>query len=222
MDEMIPKHSKLIYKTDSKNIYSNYGYLVLSAIVEEVSGQKYEEYVQNNIIAKASIGADDYIGFEFTKSTATAYQKRGTLMHFIYSKMVDTEKYFGSKTKDWQSYKNLHMEGVGFGGGFANSRALAQLFLQVLDYQIISEKTLNLTFEKQYYKKNKQSKMCLGWWHENVNGNICYHHAGGGGGYTCEVRVYPEKGIVRIMMMNKTQAFSDLKLFSKIDKLWLD
>lgn len=222
INEMIPKHKQLKYKPGTKNIYSNTGYLVLSAIVEKVSGQKYEEYVAQNIFSNTKLENTDYLGFEYSDLTATAYQKRGTLMHWIFSSMVDTDKFYAAKVGRWQTYNNLYMKGVGFGGGFANTGGLAKLYVDVLNHKVLKEQTLNSTFESQYYKKNKKSKQTLCWWTGEVNGYKAFHHAGGGGGYSCEIRVYPEKGIVRIIMMNKTQDFSDLKLFSKLDKLWLE
>lgn len=220
--EMLPKHSALSYKVGQKNVYSNYGYMVLSAIVEQVSGQAYKAYVQDNIIARVSLQPNSYLGFNFTDATATAYQKRGTFMHFVFSKMVDTDTYFGPKYDRWQSYHPLYMEGVGFGGGFANAQGLADLFLAVLDHKILSEETLKLTFEPQTYKKGKESKQALGWWLGSLHGQTCFHHAGGGGGFSCDIHIYPQQGIVRIMMMNRTQSFSDLRMFTKVDKLWFD
>lgn len=219
--EMLPKHQKTKYTPGKKNRYSNYGYLVLSAIIETISGLAYEEYIHENIIAPAELTAGNYMGFQYTEQSATGYQKRGTLMHWAYSAMVDTKTFYGPKTKKWQSYRDLYMEGIGFGGGFANAQGLAQLHLAVLNHKILSKKTLNISFEPQTYKGDKVGKQTLGWWHESVMGNKAFHHAGGGGGYSCEVRVYPETGTVRIMMMNKTQTMQDLKLYSQIDELWL-
>lgn len=222
MDEMIPKHKELKYKPGRKNSYSNTGFLLLSAVIEKVSGMEYEEYIQKNIIQLANLNPDQHVGFVYTDKTATGYQKRRTMMHWLYSKMVDTDKFYGKKTKDWQSYNNLYMQGIGFGGGFANSKGLAELFLNVLNYNLLNEHTLQTTFEEQIYKKNKVAKQALGWWNGMVSGNKAYHHAGGAGGYSCEIRIYPEKGLVRIMMMNKTQSLRDLKMFSEIDKLWIE
>ncbi len=221
INKMLPKHKELSYSPGKKNRYSNYGFLVLSAIVEEVSGISYEKYVNENLIEPAKPDPQDYVGFNYTGQTATGYQRRRTIMHWIYSGMVNTDRYYGAKTKKWQSYNNLYMEGVGFGGGFANARGLSKLFIALLNNNIISENTLQATFESQMYNKEKVSKQALGWWNGSVAGNKSYYHPGGGGGYSCEVRVYPEKGIVRIMMLNKTQTYSDLRMFSKIDRLWL-
>lgn len=222
LKENLTAHSELAYAPGSKNVYSNAGYMVLSAIVEKVSGMSYENYVKENIISKVQLSDNDYIGFEYSDKTATGYQRRKTLMHWLYTIMLDTDKFYGSKTSKWQSYNNLYNEGISFSGGFANATALATLFRAVMKNSILSKETLNQTFEPQYYNSTKQSKQALGWWIGKVNGHINYHHAGGGGGYSCEVCIYPEIGIVRIMMMNKTQTFGDLKMFQKMDELWLD
>ena len=49
MQYALPKYNKTIYKAGNKNVYSNYGFLVLSAIVQKVSRVDYENYVNKNI-----------------------------------------------------------------------------------------------------------------------------------------------------------------------------
>ena len=219
----LPKHQKLSYQPGTKNSYSNYGFLLLSAVVEKVSETPYQTYVKENIIKKAELSDSNNVGFEFTENTATAYEKRRTLMHWLFSMMVDTKKYYGVQHKDWQSYKDLYIDGVGFGGGFANARGLAELFMAVHKNKIVNGESLQSTFEVQTYKDGKkESKHALAWWRGNVNGHQSFHHAGGGGGYSVEVRYYPDLGTVRVMMMNTTQTIGDLKRFENIDKLWLE
>jgi len=158
IEEMLPKHKGLTYKSGTKNRYSNFGYLVLSAIVEKVSGLKYEEYIKKNISQPVQLAPTDYLGFKFTDSTATGYVKRRSFMQLVYSIMVDTKKYYGTKTKDWQSVHNLYIEGYGFGGGFANAKGLAKIFTELNSYNLLNEETLLTTFEPQHYKNNKVSK----------------------------------------------------------------
>ena len=217
----LPKYNKTIYKAGNKNVYSNYGYLILSAIIEKASNLKYEDYIFQNITSKINLTDQDYLGFKYTNQTATGYQKRKTLMHWIYTILIPTEKYYGSKTKTWQSLNNLYMKGLGFGGGIANARAISALMLALMDHKLMRQPFLNKTFEYQTYKKHKKARQTLGWWHGKVNGHQSFYHPGGGGGYSCEVRIYPDKGLVRVMLMNKTQSLKDLKLFEEIDQLWL-
>jgi len=113
------------------------------------------------------------------------------------------------------------MKGIGFSGGYANARTLSILMLTLMKGQLIESNTLKETFKPQSYGRGKISKQTLGWWHGKVNGYQSYFHPGGGGGYSCEVQIYPDTGLVRVMIMNKTQTFGDLKLFKTIDKLWL-
>lgn len=45
----------LDFKPGSRFAYSNFGYTVLGRIIEKITGQRYEEYVSNNIFAPAGI-----------------------------------------------------------------------------------------------------------------------------------------------------------------------
>jgi len=76
----LAEYNKTISNPGQKNVYSNYGYLVLSAIIEKVTKMSYENYIKQYIIAKSELTTKEYLGFKYTDKTATGYQKRKTLI----------------------------------------------------------------------------------------------------------------------------------------------
>ncbi len=47
---------------DTKNVYSNTGYFILAAVIEKLSGQSYETYIRNNVLAPGGVGGNMYVG----------------------------------------------------------------------------------------------------------------------------------------------------------------
>ncbi len=52
VDDMIiyATKNRLRYRPGSSSVYSNLGYIILGKVIEEVSGESYEDYVQDNIL----------------------------------------------------------------------------------------------------------------------------------------------------------------------------
>ena len=63
--------------------------------------------------------------------------------------------------------------------------------------------------------------MCLSWFTGELNGNKYFTHAGGGGGYYCEIRIYPDQGLGSVVFFNRT-GFSDERYLDKVDKLYFE
>jgi len=63
--------------------------------------------------------------------------------------------------------------------------------------------------------------MCLSWFTDNLEGKKYFNHAGGGGGYYCEVRIYPEAGIGSVIMFNRSGMRNE-KYLDKLDKYFFE
>jgi len=62
----------------------------------------------------------------------------------------------------------------------------------------------------------QKSNMSFGWFTGILNGCRYVAHAGGGGGYYCEIRIYPELNIASAILRNRS-SFRDLRLLDKVD-----
>ena len=59
--------------------------------------------------------------------------------------------------------------------------------------------------------------MCLSWFSPHLNGVGYFAQAGGGGGYYCEIRIYPEQSLGSVIMFNRT-GIKDERYLDKVDK----
>jgi len=62
--------------------------------------------------------------------------------------------------------------------------------------------------------------MCLSWFAGELSGKKYFAHAGGGGGYYCEIRIYPEIKMGSVVFFNRT-GMSDERYLDKLDKIHL-
>ncbi len=83
--------------------------------------------------------------------------------------------------------------------------------------KLIKDEYKEQLFMENFTNQGKATGMCLSWFKGSLCGNKYFCHAGGGGGYYCEIRIYPKKGIGSVIMFNRT-GMSDERFLDKLDK----
>jgi D-alanyl-D-alanine carboxypeptidase len=156
------------------------------------------------------------------ESHAKGYIKRWSLMNFVLGFMIDknrfTEKYSGK----WIQFKNIHVNGSAYGGLIGNAAGFAK-YLQALlkNSVLISDEYKSRLFTRQKKNDGKETEMSLSWFAGNLNGDPYFAHAGGGGGYYCEIRIYPGRNCASVIMFNRT-GVKDERFLDKVDKFSLE
>ena len=216
------KHTNLKYQPNEKFSYSNLAYVLLGAIIENISKTTYEKYITTHIIEKLEI--EDELSFEInTKTHAKGYHKKRTFMNVVLGLLIDKSKYMNKEKGKWNSFKEYYINGASYGGLVGTPNAF-KIYLQDLlnpNSKLISKEHKALLFTENSTNNNKLTGMCLSWFKGKLNGNEYYTHAGGGGGYYCEIRIYPELGIGSVLMFNRTR-MKDERLLDKLDKYHIE
>ncbi|GAB6283435.1 MAG: hypothetical protein STSR0008_22020 [Ignavibacterium sp.] len=221
--KVVGENDKLDNQPGEKYSYSNIGYLLLGEIIEKTSGEDYRTYIKNNIINKLSLSKDSYLGFVIpdTVDHAHGYIKKWSFLNFGLNFVFDKSKYMEDSYDGWSQFKYFYMNGYSFGGLIGNARGFAK-YLQSLikDNGLITNNSKSKLFGNQKTKNGKTLDMCLSWFNGSLEGEQYYTHAGGGGGYYCEIRLYPQKKLASVIMFNRT-GVSDERLLDNIDKFFL-
>ena len=76
-------------------------------------------------------------------------------------------------------------------------------------------------FNENYTIANRATGMCLSWFRGTLNGQEYFSHAGGGGGYYDEIRIYPNLGIGSVIMYNRS-GMTDKRFLDKLDKYYVN
>ena len=208
---IIAANTRLKSRPGAKTRYSNVGYLVLGALIERVSGLPYKDYVRANIFQKLTGGG--YLDFArpATADYATGYHRRWSFSNLLLGLLLDKKKYTAPANADWLAFRPSYVDGAPYGGIVANAAGLTVYLRAILNNELFEDPaTTALMFARQ------APGMGLGWYTGILNGQTYFTHAGGGGGFYCEIRVYPALRRASVLMTNRS-GFTDERLLDRVE-----
>lgn len=172
--------------------YSNIGYLVLGEIIEEVSGQAYEDYVKSAVLAPINI-CDMHVGRSLLQD------KMEREVEYEGNGYTNLSAFGGGQQVPWE-YGGWVLKAMSAHGGWiATARDLVQLVLAVDGFSskpdILTSGTINQmvtpSVQNQYYAKGWSVNSSSNWWH---NGSL---------DGTASIMVRTSGGYVWALMLNK-------------------
>lgn len=219
-ESIFEKHHKTKFKPNEKFAYSNLGYVVLGNLIEKLSGKTYEEYITENIIQKLPITSYE-LTFEIVNNSSHAkgYHKRWSLSYLLLNFLISKSKFMGKTEGKWRPFNPFYVNGSSYGGLIGTPSSFIA-YLQALltsDNNLISDGYKQLLFQENKTKNGKNTGMCLSWFSGQLNGTPYFAHAGGGGGYYCEIRLYPDLNKGSAIFFNRT-GMTDERFLDKLDK----
>lgn len=220
---ILKKSRKTKSAPGQKFSYSNLGYVVLGQLIESVTGISYEQYVKENILNKLSVQNNE-LGFTIEKENmhAKGYHAKKSFSLILLGFFINKSKYMEPSEGKWKPFKNHYVNGAPYGGLIGTSNAFVKYGQALLkdDNLLLSKGFKHLLFTENKTSDNKPTGMCLSWFKGSLNGITYYSHAGGGGGYYCEIRLYPEIKAGSFIVFNRT-GFTDERFLDKVDKYTL-
>jgi CubicO group peptidase (beta-lactamase class C family) len=218
--DLFIKHNKVKSGPNSKFKYSNLAYVILGQVIKEVSGINYEKYIEQHIIYP--LGIIEEMSFDINNPMAVGYQKKRLFTNLLLGFFIDKRKYMGKQRGKWSPFKEYFINGSSYGGLVSTANGL-MIYLQELlkpNSSLISDEYKQLLFKENYTVANEATGMCLSWFVGSLNGKKYYTHAGGGGGYYCEVRIYPDLGVGSLIMFNRS-GMKDERFLDQLDSHFL-
>ena len=168
----------LQFEPSSRWQYSNYGFLLLGAIIESVSGQSYYDYVRDNIFKPADM-------------TRTASEPE--------DQMVEGRA-IGYMNREGQWVRNtdtLPYRGTSAGGGYSTVGDLRRFAEALLSGKLIKKETLAEA------TKDQRQGYGFGFGVRSDNGQPrAFGHGGGAPGMNGELKVFPENGWIVVVLAN--------------------
>ncbi|MCB0629777.1 MAG: alpha/beta fold hydrolase [Saprospiraceae bacterium] len=218
------KYGKVKSAPNEQFAYSNLGYVLLGQLIAQVSGVPYERYIEQNIITTLGLDEQD-LGFQVFNPThhATGYQKKISFTNLILGFFLDKGKFMGRAEGKWRPFRPYYLNGAAYGGLIGKPGAFVT-YLQALlqaDGRLLAPEYLAMLFEENRDNHNRLTRMCLSWFTGTLKGNRYYTHAGGGGGYYCEIRLYPERELGSVIFFNRS-GMRDERYLDRLDGGYLD
>lgn len=161
--------------TDSR--YSNYGYVLLGALIEKVSGQSYDDYVQKNILAVAGMQDTGAL----PESQAVAHRAIG---------------YMRPQGKWVPNGVTLPWSGSPAGGGYSTVGDMLRFALALEAGKLVSKATLADATTV------RQKSYGFGFVIRGTGDWKAFGHGGGGPGMNGELRIIPAQGYVVVALAN--------------------
>ncbi len=188
------KDRDLLFEPGTQYSYSTYGYTVLGAILEKVTGQTFEAYMQENIFAKAGM-------------TNTGVEKFGEELENE-SKLYTRNN---GKGKAKPAKENNLSNRIPAGGFYTTAVDMLKFGDAVINNRFVKEETLKLM--RQHHSLEKENNAYgFGWFLYNpkpYEGAII-GHPGAQTGCTSFLFIVPEKKAISIILANTSRAQSSV------------
>jgi CubicO group peptidase (beta-lactamase class C family) len=179
-----------------KYLYSNAGFFLQAAIIEAVTGQTYQQFMQQQIFDKAGMHHSYFInGDSIVAHHAQGYTKRkGRLVRFSLEGTIQA------------------LNTNGFGGLMSTTGDLQAWITALLQGKLISTATLRQMLQptllnngKAAGPKNHPATVGLGWHVKTIAGKQCMYHTGHTG---TALLCFPEEELTIVLLSNLTAGYS--------------
>ena len=199
--------------------YSNVGYLLLGEVIARVTGQPYPTYIEEVLLQPLRLGSGELLSFDrrAMPDHARGYIRRMSLLNALLGLFIDRREFMTGSHGGWSEFSDLLVDGAAYGGLLGNAAGFAR-YLQALlrnDSPFPSPLTQRL-FTGQKTLDGRDIPMALGWFRGALGGEAFFDHAGGGGGYYCELRIYPRLRRASVLLCNRTGIKND-RLLDELD-----
>lgn len=201
---VLKEHPKQKFKAGTAYLYSNISYWLLGNIIEKVSGMSYETYVEKMIFRPLKLTQKE-ISFTIIDpdNNAKGYLKRFSFMNLFKGFLLDS-KYYSDYENSWLRIEDVYLNGASFGGLIGSADAFAVILQDLLKDDSVLLANKSILYKKHILNNDKTIDMTLAWHLGKNSLGTYYFKEGGGAGFHCEMRVYPDRNIASIVMVNRT------------------
>lgn len=218
------ENAELAFEPGEKTSYSNIGYLWLGEVVREVSGMSYDQYVLSEIVEPLSLVGDQRISFVIEQPDihAHGYIRKWNWLNLVLGWFIDRETFLEDAAAGWVQFRNILVNGAAYGGIIGSAAGFARYLQAALAVEKpFSREMLDLLWDVGPARSGDRRRRGLAWVYGDLGGARYFAHSGGGGGYYCEIRIYPDLQLASVIMTNNT-GISAQHYLDNIDRQFLE
>jgi CubicO group peptidase (beta-lactamase class C family) len=200
----------LLFEPGAKFQYSNYGYILLGAVIENISKTSYFDYVNKNIFAVAKMkNTDSYETDKINKNMAIGYDMPPPMPN-------QAPKPMGEKIVREPTTQFIEVKGTSAGGGYSTAIDLHQFSQALLSGKLLSSKSIGMVTKGKVImppppmplnaKPMAEMKYGFGFGEFYKNNVRIIGHNGGAPGVDVQLDIYPDLGYTVIVLSNYGRA----------------
>jgi len=212
---VLKKSVKLVSEPGQKYLYSNPGYLLLGKVVECVSGLSFPQYMREHIFRPLKARRDqiDFEVQDYRHKLSYGHQDRYSIRSVLLY-MLNHGWLVKGSTGKWLCYRHFSHNAPSYGGLYCSIDGMSKFMkdMQAEEPVLFSRETRRKMFEPYYGPGGEAMPTTHGWDHGRLEGVNYITRPGGSPGYYSNIRVYPEKRLATILLVNKTML--DAKLIN--------
>jgi CubicO group peptidase (beta-lactamase class C family) len=175
----------LEFEPGSQWAYSNYGFILLGAVIERVTGQSYYDYVRPHVYAPARM----------TRSGSLPEDQAVAGRSIGYTKPPGTTAWVPNTD-------TLPYRGTSAGGGYSTVEDLARFAHALLSHKLLNPRSTRLLITAKV-KAGPGASYAYGFEDaRDADGNGWVGHGGGAPGMNGDLRIYPKSGYVVAVLAN--------------------
>ena len=172
--ELLNKTEELAFNPGSDYLYSNYNPLLLTLIVEKITGKPFESYVEKNLFRPAKLS-----GAFFAQQAPHINEKH---IANAFDEGLNTDSYVIHEPKFLMNF---------------TAQDLYQWLVHLHNHELISKESVEIL------SKRVGSQSPLGVLEWDKNNLIVHHHHGSSGNYEAVIRYYPDDALYIIIVTNQ-------------------
>ena len=187
LDDYVKLYGKrqLEFEPGTRWAYSNYGFILLGAVIERVTGHSYYDYVHAHIYAPAGM----------TRSGSPPEDQAVSGRSIGYTRPPGTTAWVPNTD-------TLPYRGTSAGGGYSTVEDLARLAHALLSHKLLSAHSTELLIAGKV-KAGPGTRYAYGFEDaRDADGNGWVGHGGGAPGMNGDLRIYPKAGYIVAVLAN--------------------
>lgn len=195
----LPKFSRLQFAPGTSHAYTNLGYLVLGAVIEAVTGERYEDHVARTVLAP--LGMVD-TGFAYAPDVGERAAAGSHPLVHIFTPLLPVFLDMGALVKArigtrlW--FNPVYIDATPPTGLIGTAQDAARLLWALSDHGGW------LAAPSIAAMRPGPGRVPLGWAEFSDGGQPWVQHRGGGPGFAAIMRLYPDQGLGIVLLANGT------------------
>lgn len=219
LDAVLVRHRRLKARPGAWYLYSNLGYWLLGFALEQVRRRSFAELVASRIAGRLGL-ADGALGCVFPETNAARGHFPRGAPEATLARLLTRRALWDTPTERWLRCRPLTLNGAAFGGVFATASGYLALLADLLSPKpaLLTPVRRDQLLAPRFNMAGRPLGGTLGFQVGVLGGETYCCKAGGGPGFSGEIRIYPAVGLARVWLSNRF-AFSETAIRTLSDRL---